>query len=143
MTPHKSIRTAIAAAGALAFFMSTAPSIAAAPGAPKDVRAAPVIGGAGEIRVTWTAPDNATQTTSYEVRWRPWGLRPGARARNTDTLNVGGVTAHTLTGLRAGAKYKIKVRTLEVGGDASDYAPKRWVIVEAGNPPGAPQNVRA
>ena len=138
MTPHKSIRTAIAAAGTFAFFMSAVASFAAAPDAPKDVRAESVAGSSDSIRVTWTAPDNATQTTSYEVRWQRWPSLSGWK-----TLNVGGVTQHTLADLFVGTMYKVQVRTMEVGGEASAFAPETAPLALAGNPPGAPKGVRA
>ncbi len=68
---------------------------------------APVVtGGTEEVAVSWSAPENeGPEITGYDLRYRVQGDSDW-----TEVSALGGVLAHTVTGLNAGTTYQVQVR---------------------------------
>ncbi len=91
----------------------------------------------GELEITWDAHTQTTKTfLNYRVAWTPNG-EGFKSADQTDWNTHTAGTQHTVTGLNAGATYKVKVRTRYEGNQGS-----RWTDVVTGQA-AAPTNSAA
>ena len=90
----------------------------------------------GELEITWDAHTQTTKTLlNYRVAWTPQGESFKSADQTDWNLYTAG-TQHTVTGLGAGATYRVKVRTRYEGNQGS-----RWTDVvtgQAGTTPQAP-----
>jgi large repetitive protein len=96
------------------------------PGAP---RISSVTSESGSVTINWSAPTNTGGTpTGYQINWAPVGTSFG-----TDSVTVGLVLTRAITGLTNGTAYKLRIRSLNSGGE-SEWVEYRGEAEVAGTP---------